>query len=386
MDEVRNILERGVADFAPSPDALGRTLRRVRRRQWGRRAAAAGAAVMVAGGLVAGLWTGFRPAQRSPVIRPTPSPSPEGRIEGQRPVALGDGSVWAITCDRRCGNDGRLAQGRLLRIDPTTQRLVASVPTGPTQAVAVGEVGVWFIDFWHGTVTRVDPATNRVVATIPLRLPFPVCQCPGARDFLPFDLTTGAGAVWVITDRGAVARVDPGTNRVAAYIRIPGENCGGIAVAGDRVWVTNCVFGVLAIDPATNSVSEKGPIVHGHHRIGAESLLTADGALWAAGANVRKTGDPANPFTFLRGGAVARIDPARGHITATFDFDHSAFLAAADRNAVWVAAGRDRFYRIDTGTSDVSGPFSLGGMLWAARDGSGWVVTTDGALQQVPLP
>jgi virginiamycin B lyase len=234
-------------------------------------------------------------------------------------------------------------------------------------------------------VTRVDPATNRVVATIPLRLPSPVGSEADRFDFLPFDLTTGAGAVWVITDRGAVARIDPATNRVAAYIPIPGENCGGIAVAGDRVWFANCVSGVWAIDPATNTVVEKTR-VHGHHPVEAESLLPAAGDLWAAGANLRKTGDPASPYGFARGGAVARIDPATGHILATFDFDHSAFLAAAGGGFVWVAAGRDRLYRIDTRTSVVSGPFALGGMLWAVDHGSGWVVTPDGALERVPLP
>src|SRR5439155_18335793 len=171
----------------------------------------------------------------------------------------------------------------LLRFDPATGRVVASVPVGQAQAVATGEGGVWVIDFWHGTVTRVDPATNRVVATIPLRLPFHLCDnCPNPYDFLPFDLTTGAGAVWVITDRGAVARIDPGTNRVAGYIRIPGENGGGITVAGGWVWISNLVFGVWAIDPATNSVVLKGHFVHGSRRVEAESLVTAGGAPWAA--------------------------------------------------------------------------------------------------------
>jgi len=384
MSETRTILERGVAGFEPVPDAIDRTLRRVRRRRSKRRAGAATAALVVTAALVTGLWSAFRPASRPiPPVRP-----PEvGRIGGQRPLAVGFGFVWAISCVERCGNDERNAAGRLLRIDPSTARVTAAVPVGQAQAVAAGEGGVWVIDFWHGTVTRVDPATSRVVATIPLRLPFPVCRCPGAHDFVPFDLTTGAGAVWVVTDRGAVARIDPETNRVAAYIRIPGENGGGISVAGNRVWVaTDLVHGVWAIDPATNDVVLKAHFVHGSHRVEAESLVASDGAPWAGGANVRRTGDPASPWALAPGGAVARIDPATGHLTATFDFDHPAFLAAAADHAVWVAAGTDRFYRIDTRTDDVSGPFSFGGMLWAVTDGAGWVVTADGGIERVPLP
>jgi streptogramin lyase len=253
--------------------------------------------------------------------------------------------------------------------------------------VATGEGGVWVIDFWHGTVTRVDPATTRVVATIRLRLPFPVCQsCPDARDFLPFDLTTGAGAVWVITDRGAVARIDPQTNRVAAYVRVSGENGGGIAVVGNRVWVSNGVMGVWAIDPATNSVVLKGHFVHGSHRVAAGSLAAADGELWAAGANVRRTGDPANPWAFAKGGGAARIDPATGHLLTTFDFDRPANITAVGEGAVWVDAGADRFFRIDTRTYAVTGPFSFGGTLWAVADDVGWVVTAGGGVKRVPLP
>jgi len=300
---------------------------------------------------------------------------------------MGFGSVWAITCDRRCGNDERNASGRLVRIDPRTDRLMASVPIAQGQAVAAGEGGVWVIDFWHGTVTRVDPNTNTAVATIQLQLPFHLCEnCPNPDDFLPFDLTTGADAVWVITDRGAVARIDPRTDRVDAYIRIPGENGGGIAVVGLRVWVTMGVFGVWAIDPATNRVVAKVPILDGRHPVQVEPVA-ASGAVWAAGSDTRRTGDPANPYAFARGGAVARIDPATGQVTETIHFDRPAYITAADERSVWVVlAGGDAYYRIDTGTNDVSGPFSFGGTLRAVGYGWGWVVSRGGTLTRVALP
>jgi streptogramin lyase len=387
MSETRTILERGVAGFETAPDALDRTLRRVQSRRTRRRAGAAFVAVVVTAVLVAGLWTSFRTAPRP--IHPLET-TKMGRIEGGRPVAVGYGSVWAITCDRRCGNDQRNASGHLVRLDPDTQQVEASIPIRQGQAVATGAEGVWVADFWHGTVTRVDPTTNDIVATISLRLPFAVSEAADRFAFLPFDLTTGAGAVWVISDRGAVARIDPQTNGVAAYVEIPGGLCGGIAVSCGRVWVTNCVFGVWAIDSATNELVQKVPIADGQHPVQVESVVTAAGALWTGGGDTRKTGDPANPYVFAPGGVVTRIDPAPAIVTATFHFEQPASIVAADDDAVWVSqvsqAGRDAYYRIDTGTNEVSGPFSFGGRLAAVGHGSGWVVTPDGKLEQVRLP
>jgi len=191
--------------------------------------------------------------------------------------------------------------------------------------------------------------------------------------------------VWVVTYRGAVARIDPATNRVA-YIQVPGENGGTIAVVGDRVWVSIGIPGVWAIDPATNNVVLKSHFVHGSHRVEAGSLVAADGALWASGANVRRTGDPASPWGFAKGGGAARIDPATGHLLTTFDFGRQANITAAGSGGVWVSAGTDRFFRIDTGTYAVTGPFSFGGTLWAITDGIGWVVTANGGIKRVPLP
>jgi len=79
---------------------------------------------------------------------------------GEPPVvelAAGAGAVWAATTAGR----------QLLRIDPRTARVAASLPV-PAQAVAVDRSGVWVRDA-GGLVWRLDPASNRVVATV--RLP-----------------------------------------------------------------------------------------------------------------------------------------------------------------------------------------------------------------------
>ncbi|MDP9340936.1 MAG: hypothetical protein M3Q23_02260 [Actinomycetota bacterium] len=249
---------------------------------------------------------------------------------------------------------------------------------------------MWVIDFWRDTVSRIDPATNREVAIIPLRLPFAVCEhCPGAHDFLPYDLATGAGGVWVTTGRGAVARIDPPNDSVAAYIRIRGET-GDVAVAENRVWMSAGALGVRVIDPATNRVVEKIPIVDGRHPVQA-GVTAFGGTLWAAGNDLRRTGDPGNPYELSSGGGgtVVRIDPVSARVIATIHVGQHVFLRAADQDSAWVLVGpprRDDVYRIDAGDNRLSGPFHLPGALLAVGYGSGWVFSADHTIERVALP
>jgi YVTN family beta-propeller protein len=57
---------------------------------------------------------------------------------------------------------------------------VGHIPAG----VAVGLGSVWVTSQCAGTLSRIDPATNRVVATIKL-------------GYHPFDLAVGGGFAWV---------------------------------------------------------------------------------------------------------------------------------------------------------------------------------------------
>src|SRR5205823_2693051 len=117
-----------------------------------------------------------------------------------------------------------------IRINPTSGRILASVALSNPSNIAVGEGGVWVISFWDGTVSRIDPATSQVAATIKLRLPFAVGKnYPGSREFLPYDLAVGEGAVWVDSGRGVLARLDPATN----------QGCGADQVAWRFHWRTD---------------------------------------------------------------------------------------------------------------------------------------------------
>jgi streptogramin lyase len=105
---------------------------------------------------------------------------------------------------------------------------------GPTAKIEVGaQAGfvlpaagsIWTTDLALGRVVRVDPATNAVVARIPFAT-------------RPFGLAFGAGSVWVADrSQNVLGRVDPRTNRVVKRIRI-GFSPYGVAFGAGSVWAS----------------------------------------------------------------------------------------------------------------------------------------------------
>jgi branched-chain amino acid transport system substrate-binding protein len=139
-------------------------------------------------------------------------------------VAVEGDAVWAIS--------GPAAS--LFKIDSRMRavesriRIVNRLGTTAPYPVAVtaGEGAVWVVNANTQTVSRIDPQFDSVAATISLGI--------GSN---PNDIATGAGGVWVANGgTGTLAGIDPSTNDVTT---IPlGNNPTGVAVAGDRVWVS----------------------------------------------------------------------------------------------------------------------------------------------------
>ena len=159
-----------------------------------------------------------RPPLKIEATTHIPSPSPDDTTHHRwmlRAMALGEGALWVL---------GDAADRRLWRIDPATQRIVATVrlPFAPAD-VAAGAGGVWVTDEVDDTVVRIDPVSKRIVAVIP------VGRGAGGVAF-------GAGAVWVtgFVDE-TVSRIDPRTNRVVATIRVGGSPR-DVAVGAGSVW------------------------------------------------------------------------------------------------------------------------------------------------------
>jgi virginiamycin B lyase len=266
-----------------------------------------------------------------PVARPQPTPAttpapaqhrtlPDrwvtARLEvghGGGPLVFGAGSLWV----------GAWPDREVVRVDPRANRVVARFPAGGRNpaGLAVGAGTIWVVHPDTDEVVRLDPGTGRVVARIRLgRLPFRFA--PGDGRFLPSLVAVGAGAGWVVSGRGAVARIDAASNRVVAVITLPPEGPVGIAVAGRSVWVAAGGDGVARIDAATNRLV-------GTIRLDLDAgWVAADGgAIWVGGP----TTDP----MLEAAGAVARIDAASGRVRELVPTGLPTGLAAGV-GAVWI--------------------------------------------------
>ncbi len=74
-------------------------------------------------------------------------------------IAAGDGSMWVAAGDVTTQDDGSsVASGRILQIDPATNKVVSSTDTTAGFALAVGEGGIWAIDSQPnaGVVVRIE--------------------------------------------------------------------------------------------------------------------------------------------------------------------------------------------------------------------------------------
>ena len=232
---------------------------------------------------------------------------------GGGPLVFDAGSLWV----------GAWRDGQVVRVDPRSSRVVARFPAGgPNPAgLAVGAGTIWVTHPDTDEVVRLDPGTGRVVARIQLgRLPFQVA--PGDDRFRPSLVAVGAGAGWVGTGRGAVARIDLASNRVVAVIKLPASPA-GLAVAGDSVWVAVGGDGVARIEAATNRLLE---IIRLDFH--AERMAVGGGAVWVGGP----TTDPIVEMA----GAVARIDAATGGVQAVVPTGLPVGLAAAAADAVLI--------------------------------------------------
>jgi YVTN family beta-propeller protein len=140
---------------------------------------------------------------------------------------------------------GRRELGRLLRVDPATNRVVAHlcVGRGPTAMAAEGD-RLWVVDAAARSISVVDTRANRVTATL-----------RAGRE--PSAIASGFGSVWVAdAGNGAVLRVDPLVPRVLATIPVGGPSY-SLAVNGDGIWAPLPGNGaIVRIDPAANTLAE----------------------------------------------------------------------------------------------------------------------------------
>lgn len=191
-------------------------------------------------------------------------------------LAFAGGDAWVST----------LSPPSVLRLDPTDDSLVASVPVPDPSAVsAASEASVWVAGDGR-SVYRLDPATNRVAARIRLG------DAPG-------DLLAAPEAVWVAHPTSAtLSRIDPGTSRVTARVELQLGSAPLFLAGGEGALWVESITHLLRVDPATNRVVAALPLALGR-RPGPEPLVlgglaAGEGSVWVADTY---------------GDAVLRVDP-----------------------------------------------------------------------------
>ena len=279
---------------------LDHLLRRAkgRRLRWYAGAGAVTLLVLCGVGLPLALMFGSGDSTPHSATRPAPVPRravlgttihiPSGAVD----VAVGRGAIWVS------------GFGRMTRLDPGTDRVVATVRTPGTEDyshVAVGLGAVW-VTSDGGTLYRIDPKSNRVVGTIPVGGPI-------------VGVATGGGYVWVTRPTegiGELIRVDPATNRVTGAPIDAGPGPIAALYGFGALWVTNSSpSSVVRVDPSTGSVSTMGFT----GRVAAGS-----GSLWASSDD-----------------SVVRVDPKTGRPTATVRVPRAQTVAVG-QGRVWVLA------------------------------------------------
>lgn len=131
-------------------------------------------------------------------------------------VAATPTAVWVVC-----------ALGQLVRVDARTEQVTARTDPGPAAAdppdLAAGRDGVWVAGL--DRVIRLDPATGAITATVAV---------PS-----PADVAVRADTVWVASFRAnSVARIDARSAMVTGRFPV-GRNPSGVTLTPGRVWVVN---------------------------------------------------------------------------------------------------------------------------------------------------
>jgi hypothetical protein len=305
-------------------------------------------------------------------------------------LAVGSNSLWGLESNA----NPSATQRSLIRIDPSVRKIMGRIPVGYVpQAVAADDKAIWVTNGsgcmaivscadassppgfrfpYQNSVMRIDPRTNKVVASI--------------RVTEPQDVAIGFGSVWVTAKNGTtstVVRIDPTTNKIVKNIFVGGSGFSSLA-AGDRfLWVVNDykkdgsteVSEVRRVDPQTNTVAY-GVFVDQFEA----KIASGFGATWVTTSGT----DSAS--------GIRMIDPASGRIVARITLPDAAPIGlnavTTGEGFVWAVSARGYLWKVDPVTHLHDDPTTVGAHPpTSAEDvvtgfGFAWVASGDGQIWQ----
>lgn len=198
-------------------------------------------------------------------------------------IAATDDAVW-VTSDG--GGAERPAQ--VLRIDPAADSLVAAVPIGGDEGRFVGlaaHAGAVWVLTGDGTLARIDAARNRVADRT---------EVETGEAQRRSRLAVGPGAVYVASGSGQLHILDPQSLEERAQVPLGQDSVGAIVAGRDHVFVAfSAADRVLALDPTTGATDHvievdeprKLQVAGGLLLVAGDDLLIFDGA---TGERLRK--------------------------------------------------------------------------------------------------
>jgi YVTN family beta-propeller protein len=166
-----------------------------------------------------------------------------------------------------------LDQDLVLRIDPQTNSVVATIKVISPCNFAFSASTVWVTNLRAGTVTRIDAQTNEVTATIDT-------PGPGPEGERPEMVGVGAEGVYVIDKRArTISLIDPATNQV-----ILTKPSGGFvtvtAVDAEGMWAPDSEGGKLRLlDPKTLELIGELALPD------AFAVTIGEGSIWVVAGN-----------------------------------------------------------------------------------------------------
>ena len=229
---------------------------------------------------------------------------------GSGALAVGADAIWVTDAQ----------DDAILRVDPETLKIVATIPVGDTPlGVEVTSGAVWVVNR-DGTVSRIDPNTDEVVAEIVVGL--------------VGDLIATRDALWLSaeTDRLAdhsLRRIDLVTNEQST-VSLPGlRRPTAIDAEDDAIWMTDRFQGTLTrLDPTTGGGGQPIELEADAGRIAASGP-----AVWVASSNE----------------TILRIDPTRREVVDVVGAGTGSGVTdlSADDTGVWVAGGDDSIVHLE---------------------------------------
>ena len=276
---------------------------------------------------------------------------------------------------RTDGASGPETTGRLVRIDPATNRVTRTTAVGSEpSSLAVGRSGVWIANREDATLSRVDPETGDIELMV-------------SAQGVPAEIAVDVARVFVAAGpvEAKIAVIDPATGQQQDLFPIvSGAFFGSPSVAADSgVWVATGDRRIGRLNLLTGALEHPAVIPQPPaERADAmfSSIAVGEGSVWVVGDLLEQT--------------LWRIDRSSGRLVSTIPLPFAPTDVAAGAGAVWVTSRlEDTVSRIDPMTNEITATIRVGrgasgiatgaGSIWIAESIDGTVARVDPTTLEV---